>query len=86
MYRVLLEDSRGNHPDINISEVRKCIVSCLKSDPVKSNPASIEDLRERLASQLSQPAVMGNTFRYLTHQDDHGNDDIDYVDLQCRVG
>ena len=62
MYRVFLEDGRGrgNHPDIDISEVRKCIVSCLKS-----NLASIEDLRERLASQLSQPAVMGNTFRYL---------------------
>ena len=68
MYRVFLEDGRGrgNHPDIDISEVRKCIVSCLKSNPVKSNLASIEDLRERLASQLSQPAVMGNTFRYLT--------------------
>ena len=35
MYRVFLEDGRGNHPDIDISEVRKCIVSCLKSDPVK---------------------------------------------------
>ena len=82
MYNVLLEDSRGKHPNIDISEVKKCIVSCLKSDQVKSDPASIEDLRERLAIQLSQPTVMGNTFRY---QGDHDNEDTKILLLFSAV-
>ena len=82
MYKVLLEDIRGNHPNIDISEVKKCIVSCLKSDQVKSDPASIEDLRERLAIQLRNPTVMGNTFRY---QGDHDNEDTKILLLFSAV-
>ena len=59
MYTVSVEDT-GNHPDSVISEVRKCLVSCLKTDP-----ASMEDLRQRLARQLSQPAVMGGLYRFI---------------------
>ena len=60
MYTVSVEDT-GNHPDSVISEVRKCLISCLKTDP-----ASMEELRQRLASQLSQPAVMGGLYRCIT--------------------
>ena len=57
MYKVSVEDT-GNHPDKVIREVRKCLVSCLKKDP-----ANMEELRQRLVSQLSQPAVMGGLYR-----------------------
>ena len=57
MYTVSVEDT-GNHPDSVISEIRKCLISCLKTDP-----ASMEELRQRLTSQLSQPAVMGGLYR-----------------------
>ena len=57
MYTVSVEDT-GNHPDSVISEIRKCLISCLKTDP-----ASMEELRQRLASQLSQPTVMGGLYR-----------------------
>ena len=59
MYTVSIEDT-GNHPDSIISKVKECIVSCLKSDPL-----TIKDLREKLASQLSQPAVMGRCYRFV---------------------
>ena len=57
MYKVSVEDT-GNHPDKVIKEVRKCLVSCLRKDP-----ANMEELRQRLVSQLSQPAVMGGLYR-----------------------
>ena len=57
MYKVNIEDT-GNHPDSVITEVKKCLVSCLKSDP-----ASMEELRQRLVTELSQPAVMGGLYR-----------------------
>ena len=43
-----------------ITEVKKCLVSCLKSEP-----ANTEELRQRLVNQLSQPAVMGSLYRLL---------------------
>ena len=57
MYKVNIEDT-GNHPFSVITEVKKCLVSCLKSDP-----ASMEELRQRLVSELSHPAVMGGLYR-----------------------
>ena len=57
MYNVSVED-KGNHPDKVIAKLRKCLVSCLKKEPT-----SMEELRQRLVSQLSQPAVMGGLYR-----------------------
>ena len=57
MYKVNIEDT-GNHPDRVITEVKKCLVSCLNSDQ-----ASMEELRQRLVTELSQPAVMGGLYR-----------------------
>ena len=63
MYTVRILDT-GNHADSVLSKVRKCLISCFKTDPGPS-PASHEVLRQRLASQLSQPAVMGGTYRFV---------------------
>ena len=79
MYTVSIEDT-GNHPDSIISKVKECVVSCLKPDP-----ASIKDLREKLASELSQPAVMGSRYR-LEHAMDLDLDSNADHDVQVRVG
>ena len=57
MYTVSIED-KGGHPDSDISKVRECVISCLKPDP-----ASINELKERLARELGKPEVMGRSYR-----------------------
>ena len=59
MFAISIEDT-GNHPSNLISEIKKCLISCLKSDP-----ESIEELRQKLASKLSQPSVMGVLYRFI---------------------
>ena len=80
MYNVSVEDT-GNHPDKIIAEVRKCLVSCLKKDP-----ASMDELRQRLVSQLSRPAVMGGLYRSMTVSVSDHDDTNHYVHVQVHVG
>lgn len=57
MYTVRIEDT-GGHPESYKSKVRECVISCLKPDP-----ASINELKERLARELGKPEVMGRSYR-----------------------
>ena len=59
MYIVSILDT-GDHPDSIISKIREVVNSCLKTDP-----ESPRDLKERLASHLSQPTMMiPDTYRF----------------------
>ena len=57
MYTERIEDT-GGHPESYKSKVRECVISCLKPDP-----ASIDELKERLARELGKPEVMGRSYR-----------------------
>ena len=52
MFNISVQDT-GDHPDYFISEIWKCLNSCLKSDP-----ENVEEVRQKLARRLSQSGVM----------------------------
>ena len=52
MFNISVQDT-GDHPDYFISEIWKCLNSCLKSDP-----ENVEEVRLKLTRRLSQSGVM----------------------------
>lgn len=59
MFTVSVEDT-GSHPDSVLSQIKKCLRSCLRSEP-----ASVDELRARLAARLCAPHIMGALYRFM---------------------
>ena len=59
MFNISVEDT-GNHPQNVLTQIKTCLRTCLKSEPV-----SLDQLRVQLSSSLSQPGIMGSLYRFM---------------------
>ena len=57
MYTIKVYEIYGDHPNSVKSNLRKCVSSCLR-------PENLKEFKQKLASRLSQPGVLGGRYSY----------------------
>ena len=50
---------KGDHPNSVISDVRKCLSSCLRPEP-----ENLKEFEQKFVSRLSRPGLMGGRYSY----------------------